>query len=884
MNMPKDYFCIQSLFYIGFQDNSEKMGLKSKTNSLLLLKKSRKCKVDYCYIFISNHTKNKIENKWGIYMYNFRTEKIINREWKFIHEDLIEGIHPSYDDGNWYDVHLPHSFSMPYWGESSFYVGFGFYRKKIEIEEEWMDKHICLEFGAAFQDAEIYINGKKAGSHRGGYTAFVIDITPYIQIGENCIAVRLNNLWSPTIAPRAGEHTFCGGLYRDVKLIIVDQVHVAWYGTFITTKEESNEGALLNIETELENKRDRTIEAAVKTEIFDLHNNLVSSLQTEVKIESGMKKILKQDTKIENPYLWSPNSPNLYTAITTIYVEGQPVDDYSTSFGIRWFEFSKNTGFWLNGEHLYLQGANVHQDHGGFGDAVTHTGIQRDVAMIKECGMNFIRGSHYPHHTVFAQECDKQGMLFWSELCFWGIGGFGEEGYWFSSAYPVREEDKKGFEESCIQTLKEMIRTNRNHPSIITWSMGNEMFFTKEEVMEEARELVRTLVKVSHKEDDTRPASVGGVQRCGFDSLGDVAGYNGDGAILYMNPDFPSLVAEYGSVPSLRPGDYDLCFSEGSEEQYPWRSGRAIWCGFHHGSIANIGNLGIVDLYRLPLRSWYCYREELRGIPHPVWPIEGIPSYLKVTSDRYYITNDGTQDCQIIIELYDENNRRISNSIDVVLCITQGPGYFPTGKTIVLNSEIGNFLDGVGSVEFRSYYNGNTIIEVSAQGLEKTKIEITTMGKETDIEKPICLPPQQEVYKYEKVVDETVDLAKNRPCKVSSEQAGHLRCYVNDNAEDTYWMPNEEDQSPWWQIDLENIYQVDSIAIRYLNYVTNGIVIEQSYNGTQWIKSEISQAMQGEDNVVYKMHNCIGRYLKITCTPDKAFAIKKLEVIGKTVD
>ena len=186
----------------------------------------------------------------------------------------------------------------------------------------------------------------------------------------------------------------------------------------------------------------------------------------------------------------------------------------------------------MNGGHYNIIGANVHQDHAGWGDAVTRAGIARDVKLIKDCGMNFIRGSHYPHHTHFSAECDKQGLLFWSELCFWGIGGANTEGYWASSAYPVREEDKEEFEASCMMALQEMIRTNRNHPSIISWSMSNEPFFSDDEVMDDARALTVRLVEESHRLDPSRPASVGGAQRQGFDVLGDIAGYNGDGASL----------------------------------------------------------------------------------------------------------------------------------------------------------------------------------------------------------------------------------------------------------------------------------------------------------------------------------------------------------------
>lgn len=202
------------------------------------------------------------------------------------------------------------------------------------------------------------------------------------------------------------------------------------------------------------------------------------SLENTEKIQ---KTEVLQRIQIENPHLWSPENPELYEMESLLYENNQKIDRCITEFGIRWFHFSARKGFFLNGEHYKIHGANVHQDHAGWSDAVPRSGIKRDVQMIKECGMNFIRGSHYPHHTYFAEECDRQGILFWSENCFWGTGGPKEEGYWTASAYPVHEEDENAFEESCKNTLAEMIRANRNHPSIIVWSMSNDLFLRMRE-------------------------------------------------------------------------------------------------------------------------------------------------------------------------------------------------------------------------------------------------------------------------------------------------------------------------------------------------------------------------------------------------------------------
>ena len=158
--------------------------------------------------------------------------------------DIAEGKEVSFDDSSWYDIGIPHSFGIPYFMENEFYVGYGCYRKHFAIQPEWLGKCISLDFQGAFQDADVYVNGQWAGNHKGGYTAFHIDISELVHEGDNLLFVRLNNLWNPRLAPRAGEHVFNGGIYRDVSLIVTERVHVAWYGTFVTASEVSRKRGL----------------------------------------------------------------------------------------------------------------------------------------------------------------------------------------------------------------------------------------------------------------------------------------------------------------------------------------------------------------------------------------------------------------------------------------------------------------------------------------------------------------------------------------------------------------------------------------------------------------------------------------------------------------
>ena len=439
-----------------------------------------------------------------------------------------------------------------------------------------------------------------AGTHKGGYTGFSIDISAYLKEGKNLVAVRVNNCWRPDLAPRAGEHVFSGGIYRNVRLVIKSPTYIDWYGTWVTTPdlaENKGKSGSVHIRTDVCNASGKTDTYRLLTTVVDAQGKEVSSVSTSQVLPDNATYTFEQQTKeIQAPQLWHPNHPALYKVISSLYHGQELIDRYETAFGFRWFEWTADRGFFLNGEHLYFKGANVHQDHAGWGDAVTETGMRRDIRLVKEAGFDLIRGSHYPHSPAFSQACDEIGMLFWAENAFWGIGGHKGDGYWNASAYPVNESDRAEFENSVKAQLKELIHIHRNHPSIIVWSMSNEPFFTAPETINPMRKLLEETVKLSKQLDPTRPAAVGGAQRPlgekRIDKLGDIAGYNGDGSYIpeFQQPDMPTVVSEYGSTTADRPGEYDPGWGDlaknNAQNGFPWRSGQAIWCAFDHGSIA----------------------------------------------------------------------------------------------------------------------------------------------------------------------------------------------------------------------------------------------------------------------------------------------------------
>lgn len=753
-----------------------------------------------------------------------REYRLLNNNWKFTYGDKV-GASPD-EINRWQDIGLPHSFGIPYFMEKEFYLGYGTYSKWFELSKEDCKKRILLKFFGAFQKAVVVLNGKQIGEHRGGYTPFLVELTGNIRPGQNHLIVCVDNLWDATLAPRGGEHQFNGGIYRDMQLILTAYDYIEEDGVFVQTtqlkKEKDSWHAELKIGTQ--------VHASEKSDLFEFDSMMLETCICEGKevlarsvepLVMGNSEIC-QSISLTGITPWSPDTPKLYIVVSRVLCNGIECDCVRTSVGIRTVRFDKDEGFFLNGEHFSILGANVHQDHAGWADAVTRSGIRRDIQMIKECGMNTIRGSHYPHHPYFAQVCDEKGILFWSEMCFWGTGGDKQEGYWTASAYPPNESDQTAFEKSCLDQLEEMICTQRNHPSIICWSMCNEVFFTDAPVKDKAKELIRKMVERSHELDPSRPAAVGGAQRDGFDVLGDLAGYNGDGAALYHDPGFPSLVSEYGSSIETRPGKFEPRFTDGTEIDYPWRSGKILWCGFHHGSIFDgMGSMGMIDYYRLPLACWYWYREHLAGKSAPKPKKEGTPFQIRLSSDVNRFRANGQEDAWICAELLDQEGNPISNEIELTFTVEKGDGIFLTGKTITFSPEKKNMLDGLAAIEFRSWYGGENVICATADGVKSAKICIFADGEpkpKNTVLNPM-LPPPYTV--GEPKPKERYDEAKRHPVFADSFEIGHEPYFVTAEEEGS-WMPKMSDSSKhlseqmhWVMVDLEGVRRINQLEVSF---------------------------------------------------------------------
>lgn len=831
-----------------------------------------------------------------------RETSSFNREWKFQLGDVSGAEAPAFDDKAWSDENLPHSFSMPYFAADRFYVGYGWYRKHFDVSTAWTGKRVNLEFDGVFQVAEVFVNGRRIGEHKGGYTGFIFDITEAVQPGDNVVALRVNNVWNPRLAPRAGEHTFSGGIYRDVRLVVTAPLHVAWYGTFVTTPQVSKESGVVDVKTEVVNDSTGSKSATVQTRVVDAHGKTVAQMESTQSIAPGSTNVFDQTSpRVTQPKLWSPEQPNLYSVKTLVLDGHKAVDDYTSPLGFRWFRFTADQGFFLNGQHYYFKGVNVHQDHAGWGDAVADSGFFRDVKLVKDAGFDFVRGSHYPHAPAFAAACDRLGMLFWSENCFWGTGGFRSP--WASSAYPTNPEDDAEFEVSVKASLRDMIRIHRNHPSIIVWSMDNEVFFSDVSVMSKVRNFLKELVAYSHELDPTRPAGIGGCQRGDIDKLGDVAGYNGDGARLFSNPGIPNVVTEYGSTTTDRPGKYtpgwgDLPSTHGADKnivgswRLPWRSGEVLWCGFDHGSLVGrrFGAMGMVDYFRLPKRQWYWYRNEYLHIPPPMWPSNGIPAALKLTADRTTLQRvDGTDDTQLIVKVLDKNGKAINNCPPVTLAIESGPGEFPTGPSITFmpDSDI-SIRDGSAAIEFRSYYAGKTLIRATSSGLKDATIQITSRGE------PKFIVGQTQTVRPRPYVRfaaapggiSVLTLGMNNPTRASSEAPGHSARLANDGNPASFWQAASGDDSPWVSVDLERIVKASSVK---LTFPIEGVwryrveISDEGNSGWKLISDQTQSASITKTQTLPAAEGAHGRFVRVSFvgTPErKPAALAEVELSG----
>lgn len=405
-------------------------------------------------------------------------ERLFNDDWLFIRDSLSGAENPGFDDAAWKTVDLPHDYSMmalpegvdhigpfsrksPGKGNATGHVlgGTGWYRKHFTLDKTDEGQNVVLQFDGVYMESEVWVNGKPAGSHKNGYTPFWFDITSLLNpAGEpNVVAVKVDN------TGRNSRWYSGSGIYRNVHLIVADPVHVAVWGTRITTPEPGSDKAMAAIEVTAENKGTSPADVQFVIQVKDKDGNSVGQATLDAELAAAGSQTFKDTVEIASPSLWSPDSPVLYTAEILIKKGRKTLDAVTQSFGIRSIEITTEKGFVLNGIPMELKGGCMHHDNGLLGSAAYDRAEERKVEIMKASGFNAIRCAHNPPSESFLNACDRLGMLVIDE---------------FTDMWEVRKNPQdysRFFRDYWKQDLTDMILRDRNHPSIIMWSIGNEV-------------------------------------------------------------------------------------------------------------------------------------------------------------------------------------------------------------------------------------------------------------------------------------------------------------------------------------------------------------------------------------------------------------------------
>lgn len=599
-----------------------------------------------------------------------QTRKVITlkENWKFQKGTIENAQNITFDDAKWQKVSVPHDWAIygPFDKEidkqnvaitqngekiptektgrtgSLPHIGTAWYRNEFSLSAVETSKKIMLLFEGAMSEPEVFINGKKVGEWKYGYSYFYFDISENIIEGKNTIAVKLTNKefasrWYPG-----------AGLYRNVRIIIKNQESIAQWGTFITTPFVTDSLAKINIKTSINSNK-----GFVKTTIFDAEGKAITSQESSTIFGHEFE----QNIPLENPTLWSPETPYLYTAKTEYFVNNKLSDEITTRFGVRKIEFTREKGFVLNGEITKFKGVCLHHDLGPLGTAINKAALKRQMIILKDMGVNAIRSSHNMPSFEQLELADEMGFLFLAE-------SFDE---WKKPK--VENGYNRFFDEYAEKDIVNLVRATRNHPSIVMWSSGNEV---PDQWGTEGVKRAKWLQDIFHREDPTRPVTVGmdqvkAVMESGFGAIMDIPGLNYR-VHLYEEAyeKFPQgfiLGSETASTVSSR-GIYKFPVEKGSMKQYddfqsssydleycswsnlpeddfilqddkPWVIGEFVWTGFDYLGEptpydekwpSRSSYFGMIDLAGIPKDRYYLYRsrwnskaETLHILPHWNW-------------------------------------------------------------------------------------------------------------------------------------------------------------------------------------------------------------------------------------------------------------------------
>lgn len=395
-----------------------------------------------------------------------------DKDWLFIQEEVKGGEQINTDDGKWRKLDVPHDWSIEGTYEKSnpsargggyLPAGIGWYRKTFDLAQDQARKQFSIQFDGVMANSDVWINGHHLGKRPFGYISFNYDLTKYLNFGQgktNIIAVRADNSLQPASRYYAGA-----GIYRHVRMVITNPVHVDNWGVYISTPEVTTQKAKVRVETSILNAAEKTVQVIVETDVVDPAGKVVGSSQSKLSIAAAKSGLAHQDIEVNHPKLWDVENPVLYQTITRVKMGKAVVDDQVNTFGIRTFKFEAGTGFWLNGKNLKLKGVCLHHDAGALGAAVPLKAWERRFKLLKEVGVNAIRVGHNPMAPEFLDLCDKMGFMVMNETfdTWTASKNNGEKGY---NLY---------FKDWWEKDTRDLVLRDRNHPSIVVYSVGNEI-------------------------------------------------------------------------------------------------------------------------------------------------------------------------------------------------------------------------------------------------------------------------------------------------------------------------------------------------------------------------------------------------------------------------
>lgn len=607
----------------------------------------------------------------GAFFSQAQTREVItlNKGWKFNKGNHPKAITSNFDASKWENVTVPHDWAIygPFNKEVDIqrvaivqngenvatektgrtgalpYIGEAWYRNEFSLPQFNENKKVLIIFEGAMSEPEVFLNGEKVGEWKYGYSYFYFDITDYINsTDKNILAVKLTNLglssrWYPG-----------AGLYRKVRVVVKDKANINQWGTFITTPIITPELAKVNIKTKVSGENLKLV-----TDIFDADGDKVNTKETSTLFSNEFD----QNIGVENPKLWSPETPYLYTSVSRLYSNNELKDELTKRFGIRSINYDQKTGFSLNGEVRKFKGVCLHHDLGPIGTAVNKSALRRQLRILKDMGCDAIRSSHNMPSIEQLELCDEMGFMFLAE-------SFDE---WAKPK--VKNGYNRFFDEYAEKDIVNLVHATRNHPSIVLWSSGNEV---PDQWGTEGVKRAKWLQDIFHREDPTRPVTVGMDQvkatiESGFGALLDVPGLNyrvhlyeeayekfPQGFLLGSETastvssrgiyKFPVEIASMKTYDDFQSSSYDLEYCSWSnlpdddfvlQDDKPWVIGEFVWTGFDYlgeptpydeAWPSRSSYFGINDLAGLPKDRYYLYRsrwntedETLHILPHWNW-------------------------------------------------------------------------------------------------------------------------------------------------------------------------------------------------------------------------------------------------------------------------